>query len=116
METIKETKEMLRFILSLGMSFDKAFADKKIDFNDVGYFVNALLMSADAFKDIKKIPAELKDLDNAELEELTKYIKDEFDLGNDNIERLIETGLGIGVQIYQLILEIKNLKKDESNE
>lgn len=108
---LKETKEILKFILGLGVGVDNSLGDGKIDVDDFGFLLPALLSAGEAFKDISKVPQELKDLSASELEELSDFIKQEFSLKNKNIERLVEAGLGISIQIYQLILEIQALKK-----
>ena len=108
---IKETKDMLKFVLGLGMALDKSLADKKFSVDDIGNFVSAFLSAGEAFEGVKEIGAELKDLDAAELEEINEFVKKELELENEKVEAIVESGLGLGVQIYQLVLEIRNILK-----
>lgn len=108
---IDETKHLINFIISLGIAVERALADGKIRFDDMAHFMGAFMSAGEAFKDIKKMPAELKDLDNEELEHLQNYVRERFDLENDRIEALVESAIGLGIQIYQLVMEIRNIIK-----
>lgn len=56
----------------------------------------------DAINSGKFIP-ELKDLDDAEKTELKQFIRDNFDLKEDNLEIQIEAGLEIAVDLCDLL-------------
>lgn len=54
---------------------------------------------------------EWKDLDDAEKQELTKQMREEFDLENDAIEAMIEKALVGCLSVYSLVMEIISLVK-----
>ena len=104
---MKETKELLKFVIGLGMAIDKSLADKKFSFDDVTYFMVPLMQAGPAFANIKMLPAELKDMDAAEAAELKQFIEDEFDIENDKIEKIIEAAIGVGLKVYEIMLSFK---------
>jgi len=97
---IKETKELLKFIIDFGMAVDQAMADKKFDMSELGLLIAPLMQIGPAFTGIDKLGGELKDLDAAESADLVAYFSKELDLANDKVEVLIEQGLALGLQIY----------------
>lgn len=108
---LKETKEMLKFVICLGEAVDKSLEDGKIAFDDVGYFMSALMDAGPAFSDLSQIPKELGDMDASEAAELKDYVEDEFDIRSDMIEGLIEGALGVGLKIYEIMMAFR--KKDD---
>lgn len=107
---IKETKEMAKFIISLGMAVDKSLEDGKIGLDDAMYFYNALLSAKDAFDKADQIPTELKDLDQAEAQELLDFVKAEFDIADDKLELTVVKALETGLKVYDLVQQIKSLR------
>jgi hypothetical protein len=107
MAGIKETKELLEFIIRLGEAVDRSMEDGEIGFMDMSNLVSAMLSANAAFSDISLIPAEIKDLSKEESEELYAYVRDELDLDSDKIEMIVENALEIGMKVFQLILAIR---------
>ena len=105
---LKEIKEMLEFVFALGGAIDKALADGKLDYMDTIHIVPALMKMGPAIENVKDIPKELKDLSDAEIEELKTWIADNFDIANDEIESYIEIGLNVVLSIYSLVKKITN--------
>jgi hypothetical protein len=94
-------KEALEFVFALAQGFEKAYSDdKKIDWLDAQYLVNSLYKMPNAIAGADQILPELKDLDEAEREDLLAFAKTEFDLTDDDLEAKIEQGLQLAVQIY----------------
>jgi len=114
MEGIKETKELLAFIIRLGEAVDKSLEDGEIGFMDMSNLVSAMLAASSAFGDINKVPAEIKDLTKEESEELYAYIRDELNLKSDKIEDIVEGSLEVGMKIYHLIMMIKGSPAPEA--
>lgn len=98
---IKETKELLKFVIELGEGIDKAGADKKIDVMDVQYLIKPLASASAAFEGADKVKAELADLSAEEAAEIVKYAQDELQLSNEGIEKSIEAALKVGLEIYK---------------
>lgn len=101
---LKETKEVVKFAIDLGESFDKALADGKMTFEDAVYFFNALMGAGPAFSDISIVPKELADMDATERAELVRYVEVELDIVNDKVEITIEKALATAMAIYEIIL------------
>lgn len=104
---MQELKEALKFSISLGMAIEKATADKKINIMDLPYFFSPIMAAQDAFVGIDKIKEEIQSLDNEKIAELKKYIQEELDLENDKLEQIIEKGLNLMVEIFDLVKLIK---------
>lgn len=99
---IKETKELLKFVIEIAEALDASLADGDIGFMDLSNLVSAMMASAAAFDNISMIPAEMKDLDTTEAQELYDYCKSELDLASDKIESIVEMALQIGLKVYEL--------------
>lgn len=107
MEGIKETKEVLDFVLALGNALGKAYEDGELKLADALHFVPILSKAGPAFGDISKIAAELKDLSDEERQALTAYAKASFDIPDDKLESSLEMALEVGFYLAKLIAEIK---------
>jgi len=102
---IKETKELVKFIVRLAEALDKSMVDKKIDFMDAGNLISALMASVEAFNGINEVPKELGDLDEFEIQDLYAYAKTELQLSHENTEEIVEAAVNIGLQL----LHFRNL-------
>lgn len=72
-KTIKETKELFKGLALVVKAGKKVAADGKVDFSDIAHVVELAKSSSvivEAVKDVKEVPAELKDLSKEELLEL----------------------------------------------
>lgn len=109
---IKETIELIDPILALGMATERSLMDGKFGVEDIANFMPALLILGNAFEGIKLVPKEIKDLSLEEATQIREHIEKKFDLQNDNIESLIERALSIGLTIYELVQNIKEIKNE----
>lgn len=90
---IKETKEVVAFALDLGFRIKEALADGKIDVGEaigIGFSIPGPLIKA--IGGISQVPAEIADLDDEEIVELSEMIADKFGL-NADVERLLAYAL-----------------------
>lgn len=99
---IKETKEIIKFVVEFAEAIEKSLEDGEFTFLDVTNMISALQAVGDAFGNIKQVPTELKDLDEMESLELYAYAKDELDLKSDKTEEIIESSLEIGLKLFEL--------------
>ena len=106
---IKETKEMLGFVLSIGNALGASLEDGEVTIGDLTEFVAPLLEAGDAFAGAVSIPAELADLTEEERTELLTYAKEKFSIPEDNVEDVVECGFDTVVQIYELVQKIRAL-------
>lgn len=100
---IKETKELLKFVVEFVEAIDKSLEDGSIGFADIANLVSAMLASGPAFTDMNLIPAEMADLSGEEAIELYDYARTELNLNSEKAEEIVEASLEIGLKMYQLI-------------
>lgn len=111
METIKETKDVLKFVVSGYKVWSAAKADGKIDLGDIGHLMLMVPHIQPAFEGVDKIPAEFKDLSAAEAQEIAEYIVKEFSVGDEKVAEIVNASLGLIISGYKLYLAI-NKKAD----
>lgn len=100
---MKETKELLKFVIALGEALESAMEDKKFDVAELSLLIGPLMQVGPAFEGMDKIGEEIKTVDAAGLAELVAFAKEELDLKADNIEKIIEEALDLGVKVYSFI-------------
>lgn len=103
-----QLKNVLSFVMTLGEAIDISLADGKITLADAINFFNVLKVAGPAFQNFDELKKELDSLDEAKSKELQAFVKENFDLAEDNIEAAVEQGLAV---ISSLYLFLKGLKK-----
>ena len=98
---IQETKD----VVYAGLKIGEALSDG-VDITDVG----ALTSLPAAISGISDVPAEIADLDEAEMEELKMFVQDNFDIPDDDVEKFVEKAISTVIQLYQLFLAFKEMK------
>jgi hypothetical protein len=111
MANIKETKELVSWVCGLGNALGTSLEDGKISLTDLFKFVAVLNSSSAAFQGIDAIPTELKDVDEAEKNELLALVKAEFDIPQDSVEKYAEAGLVAASKLYDVYLLFKQLQE-----
>jgi hypothetical protein len=111
MSGIKETRELLLFVIEFGNALGKSLEDGKISVLELGNFIGSLGAVAPAFEGIADLPTEIKDLDEAEKAELVKLVEDRFDIPQDGVEALIEKGLKTGVALAEFVNDVVGVLK-----
>jgi hypothetical protein len=110
MSGIKETKDVLKFAISLGEAIDLSLADGKFGIEDLGNMIAPMVSAGEAFAGIDQVKAELSDLDQAERDELVQYAKDELQLSNEGLEQKIEAALKMAADIHKFVLMFKKVE------
>lgn len=105
MTGIKETKEVVRFGCAILNACGKSMQNGQIDLKDIYHFLGVYRLANDALQGIEKVPAELKDLDQKELETIKTLIISEFDIPQEEAEQFIESGLKIAFEIARFFLK-----------
>jgi hypothetical protein len=108
---IKELKELVDLPLSLHMAYDKAQADGTIDAADLVFLADPIMKAPAAIMDAELAIEELKDLDEAERQELNDYIKLQYDISDDNLEEKVEAVIEAGLAVAKAIAILS--KEDE---
>ena len=108
MAGIKETKEVLAFVFSLGKATAAALEDGDLSWSDALKFVEPLKKIGPAIDDIEDVLVEVQDIGDEEFAELINYVRDEFDLSSitediEEIEMYVEDALNAGVEILKVI-------------
>ena len=108
MAGIKETKEVLAFVFSLGKATAAALEDGDLSWSDALKVVEPLKKIGPAIDDIEDVLVEVQDIDDEEFAELINYVRDEFDLSSitediEEIEMYVEDALNAGVEILKVI-------------
>ena len=98
-------KDGLALLFSLGEGCEKALADGKFNLADLPHFVDAVTKLPAAITNASKIPKELWDLDDAEVDDLYQWAQTEFDIADDVLEVRIEKGIRLAAQLIQYISE-----------
>lgn len=102
---IKETKELLDFVIALGNATSISLEDGKFFWSEFTNYIGALIKLPVAIQDIEQVPVEMKDLDDAEAKELLQYAKDKLDIPEEELEVAIEEHLALGLEIYKLLMK-----------
>lgn len=108
---INETKESLSWLFDLTDAIRSAAADGKVTIGDAPKFWGTLIGSGKAVGGINKIPAEMADIDPAELSELVLMVKERFDINDDKLESIIENIIFHSLQLTVNVASIYQLKK-----
>lgn len=103
---IKETQELLGFVIAIGNAAGKSAEDGRVGFDDLMHFFDAYRKASPAFAGISGVPAELKDLDAAEAQALKDYVEEEFDIPQDVVEAVVERGISIAIDMVRLVAEL----------
>lgn len=109
---IKETKEMLGFVLSIGNALGASLQDGEVSIGDLAEFVSPLLEIGDAFSEASSVPSELADLTEEEREELLMFAKEKLSIPEKNVEEVVECAFDTISQIYVLVQKIKESLKN----
>lgn len=109
MSSIKETKEVMVFGISMAMAVDNITQDG-FQWTDILSMVPPLTKLPAAISGIDQVPAEIDDLDEAERAELVQIIN-ELDFDSDKSEAIAEQALRAGIELANLILIIRKSKE-----
>ena len=107
---IKNSKEVLIFAFSLGMTIKEAKKnDGKIDMLDMPLLMSVIPTIGPAFEDISIVPKELKDLSIAEAQELQDIIIEKFGalVEKEKLVDQINLGLKAVISIYEFVKSLK---------
>jgi len=110
---IEETKDLVKMGAAFGEAIYEAGKDSKWTLGDYKHFLPVLGEIIPAISGIEKVPAELKDLDEAEREELCEYFAKEFDIPDDLIEEFVENNLAIAQRIFVGVALWKKIRERE---
>jgi len=102
---MKELKEALSLVFSLGEAYEKSVkSGGGFSFlEDFANFFPALAMLIPAVSGSAKIPAEVLAMDEAARDELIQWAKAEFDLEDDGLEEKVEKALAFAITLVEFL-------------
>ena len=105
---MKETKDLVSFIIAIANAVDKSLEDKKITVTDLPHFITAFLKAPEAFAGIEKVKSEIAAMSFENKQLLIKDIEQELNLANEKTEEIIELSIKIVADLLEVINKIKS--------
>jgi hypothetical protein len=109
--SIKETKELVKFIGTLVNNADKAMADGKVSIVDSALLFEPLRLASGAISDISKVPQEIMDLTTEEATELKLFVKELLDLRDEHTEEISEDLFVLAVDFVIVLRKLRAVKE-----
>ena len=109
--SIKETKELVKFIGTLVNNADKAMEDGKIGIMDSALLFEPLRLASSAISDIGKVPQEIMDLTTEEATELKLFVKELLDLRDEHMEEISEDTFVLAVDFVIVLRKLRAVKE-----
>ena len=110
MDKLKETKELVKFIISLFNQSSKALQDKEVTAKDAVLLFEPLRLAGAAIKDINLVLPELLGMDETMANELSEFIKSELDLPNDRVEEFVEDIISLSISFAVTLNQFRYLQ------
>lgn len=104
---VKNTKEVLSLMVSIGNAVGKSLADGKIGPEDLGHLLEPISKVGPALGDIGQVVAEIKDMSPEERDQLLADMKAELVLPQQKVEMAVEAGLDILSAVHKIGLALK---------
>jgi hypothetical protein len=106
---IDKTKKLVHFACGLTKQIEEATEDGW-QLADLFKFFDEAAEIPGVAKSLPEIKKEIEDMDPGERIELYEFVRDEFDLADDNLEFAIEKSLEFSIAGYQLWQMWRNLR------
>ena len=103
MADIKETKELVLFISSLGNALGDALEDGEVDWTDLGTLVGVIRTVGPALEGAQEVFSELSDLSEVEYQELLATAQENFDIPQDQLEEYAESAFDLGLRLAMFV-------------
>ena len=94
-----DTAEALLLVCHLGNAMGKSAEDGKLGIDDAIHFMSVVKAAPAAFSGIKNFGLESDD----ERDEAVEYVKAHFDIPQDKLEGMIESGLVAAEKLYEIV-------------
>jgi hypothetical protein len=110
---VKETREAVDFFATLITSVVDTVGDGKVNWYEFAKFTEAARKLPAAVGNYKAIPAEIDDLDDAEVQELIKTFSEALKLEDIQLELFAERGVSIAIAITAFIADIVQYRRSK---
>lgn len=107
---IENLKNGVSVIIKLGEAADTSLADGKFQVSELFNFLQPLMQVPGIIENKDKVLAELKNLDDAEMQQISATVKSELQLSNPNTEKIVEAAVDTLIQLARLSAVIKEAK------
>lgn len=104
---VKETKDIVVAVAKWASAGGKVVEDGKVSLADIAYCYEPLTAMGEAVEGASQVPAEVLDLDAAELSELHAVLVKEFDVPQDGVEAVVEKALVVAKGLAELVLSFR---------
>lgn len=105
---IRNTTEIIALAAALGIAVRNAQSDGKVNASDIGELIAVVPRIAPAIEGADEIPAELRDLDPAEAEQLKQQVVTAVgSISDAKAARLAGRALTIGTELWHFVRELK---------
>lgn len=108
---IENLKKIVKFSCDFTDEIAGALADGKFKTAEIFGFFDEIMSIPGVVKSFPEVMAEIKDLTEAERNELHAYVVDEFDIPNDKVEGFIEHSIMWAFSTVSLVELFKGLRK-----
>jgi hypothetical protein len=102
-ENYKNLEEIVDLGCSIGNALGKSLEDGELDASDLGDFFPVVVKVGPAISDFSKgIDAIKERLSAEEFQKLSQFVKDNFDIPEDTIEKAIEKSIDVVFAVYEI--------------
>jgi hypothetical protein len=108
---VENLKKAVGFGLNLTEQIEKAGRDG-FTWTDFLGFIDEILQIPGIIANGDEIGRELKDLTEAEKEELISYAVAEFDIPNDKVEAIVEDALKLAFTVVAMVVKWRTIKAE----
>ena len=111
---MNKIKGIVLFALTLAYTIKQDLIDKKISLTEAFGLLPQVMKIPELVADLPTVKEEWKNRTIEQLEELTEFVKSNFDIDDDKIEAVIEAGLDSVEKLVVLIDKVGDLKVKEA--
>ena len=104
---INETRDVIVCGIQLANSVIKTLDDGKVTIGDIPNFIAPVMKLPAAISGITMVPAELNDLDEVELQEITEFVQNNLEVDSATAQEIIKQSIQTIYSIYKLAKLIK---------
>jgi len=107
---MKDTKDVVSFGCHMIKAIESSLEDGKISISDIIHFKSVLPKLAAAVSGIQNVKGEIESMNAEQMGNLVLYVKQEFDLKDNDLEFFIENIIDIVCGMIEAIKNFKELK------
>ena len=108
---MKETKELMVFLISLTNTLADVLKDKKVTFAEAFKFLPSLLKIQPAFDGIDKIKDEIMNMGPEGANELQVLIEDQLEVNSEKAKLIAQHAISMGLTVVEMLRLIQEEKE-----